>query len=96
MARRRDRAAGDKGVLRFKTTGGISCSVDEVLRVVQACRHVDTHGEACPAGWTPGARTLIGKPRESKAYFAAVAEEAAAADEAQGKGLPPALKKQRV
>jgi peroxiredoxin (alkyl hydroperoxide reductase subunit C) len=35
-------------------------SVEEVLRLVKAFQHVDEHGEVCPAGWTPGAKTMMG------------------------------------
>jgi alkyl hydroperoxide reductase subunit AhpC len=32
---------------------------DEYLRLVKAFQYVDTHGEVCPAGWQPGAKTMI-------------------------------------
>jgi len=34
-------------------------SVSETLRLVQAFQHTDTHGEVCPANWTPGSATII-------------------------------------
>ncbi|XP_067010447.1 peroxiredoxin 2 [Anabrus simplex] len=44
-------------------------SVDETLRLVQAFQYTDTHGEVCPAGWKPGAKTMIPNPSASKEYF---------------------------
>merc|ERR1719370_2736231 len=37
-------------------------SVDETLRLVQAFQYTDQHGEVCPAGWKPGADTIIPNP----------------------------------
>jgi len=45
-------------------------SVDETLRLVQALQFTDKHGEACPAGWKPGSKTIKPTMNESKAYFA--------------------------
>jgi alkyl hydroperoxide reductase subunit AhpC len=47
-------------------------SVDEYIRLVEAFRYVDKHGEVCPAGWKPGSKTMKANPSESKAYFAEV------------------------
>ncbi|KAJ2846278.1 Peroxiredoxin-1 [Coemansia brasiliensis] len=44
-------------------------SVDEALRLVQALRFSDTHGEVCPADWQPGSETIIPDIRKSKSYF---------------------------
>ncbi|KAK3855846.1 hypothetical protein Pcinc_037769 [Petrolisthes cinctipes] len=43
--------------------------VDETLRLVQAFQFVDDHGEVCPAGWKPGAKTMKADPTGSKEYF---------------------------
>lgn len=40
------------------TAGSIGRSAKELLRKVQAAQFVATHGEVCPASWTPGAKTL--------------------------------------
>ena len=32
--------------------------VDETLRLVQAFKFTDEHGEVCPAGWKPGKKTM--------------------------------------
>merc|ERR1712083_242350 len=44
-------------------------SVDEVLRLVQAFKFTDKHGEVCPAGWKPGQDTMKPDTNASKAYF---------------------------
>jgi len=33
--------------------------VEETLRLIQAFKHTDKHGDVCPANWTPGANTII-------------------------------------
>merc|ERR1712071_1763 len=43
-------------------------SVDETLRLVQAFQFTD-NGEVCPAGWTPGKKTMKADPAGSKEYF---------------------------
>lgn len=50
-------------------------SVDETLRLVQAFQYTDKHGEVCPAGWQPGADTIIPDPAKSKEYFAKVKDD---------------------
>lgn len=52
----------------------IGRSVDEALRLVQAVKFTDEHGEVCPANWKPGAKTMIANPTDSKKYFEATAK----------------------
>lgn len=62
------------GVIRHSTVNDVAVgrSVDETLRVLQAFQLVRHRpGQVCPAGWTPGARTLAADPRGSRAFFAA-------------------------
>ncbi|KAF2367888.1 Alkyl hydroperoxide reductase subunit C/ Thiol specific antioxidant [Trinorchestia longiramus] len=61
----------DKGVLRQMTLNDLPVgrSVDETLRLVQAFQFTDSHGEVCPAGWTPGDATIVPSPGESLKYF---------------------------
>ncbi|EQC27364.1 peroxiredoxin [Saprolegnia diclina VS20] len=61
----------DKGTLRQITINDLPVgrNVDEILRLVQAFQFTDEHGEVCPAGWTPGADTMVANPKDSKAYF---------------------------
>ena len=49
-------------------------SVDEVLRIVKAFQHHEAHGDVCPAGWTPGAKTMVADPEKAHAYFKTVAD----------------------
>jgi len=49
---------------------GVGRDVDETLRVLQAFQYVATHGEVCPAGWKPGAKSMKAGWNESKEYFA--------------------------
>jgi alkyl hydroperoxide reductase subunit AhpC len=60
-----------KGILRQITMNDLSVgrSVDETLRLVQAFQYTDQHGEACPAGWTPGQKTIVPDPEGSQQYF---------------------------
>ncbi|XP_001353868.1 peroxiredoxin-2 [Drosophila miranda] len=60
------------GVLRQITMNDLPVgrSVDETIRLVQAFQYTDTHGEVCPAGWRPGADTIVPDPEEKTKYFA--------------------------
>ncbi len=71
--------ADGKGIVRQITINDLPVgrSVDEVLRLVKAFQYTDTHGEVCPAGWTPGAPTMVGDIAKSKEYFRSVATDAA-------------------
>eukprot|EP00008_Paramoeba_atlantica_P005022 CAMPEP_0201480194 /NCGR_PEP_ID=MMETSP0151_2-20130828/4728_1 /ASSEMBLY_ACC=CAM_ASM_000257 /TAXON_ID=200890 /ORGANISM="Paramoeba atlantica, Strain 621/1 / CCAP 1560/9" /LENGTH=182 /DNA_ID=CAMNT_0047861975 /DNA_START=114 /DNA_END=662 /DNA_ORIENTATION=- len=62
------------GILRQSTVNDLPVgrSVDETLRLVQAFQFTDKHGEVCPAGWTPGKRTMKADPVGSQEYFKAV------------------------
>lgn len=59
------------GVLRQITMNDLPVgrSVDETLRLVQAFKYTDSHGEVCPAGWKPGADTIIPDPSKKLEYF---------------------------
>ncbi len=49
---------------------GAGRNVDEVVRTVQALQYADAHkGEACPAGWTPGAKTIKTDADGAKDFF---------------------------
>eukprot|EP01103_Thecamoeba_quadrilineata_P005723 TRINITY_DN15491_c0_g1_i1.p1 TRINITY_DN15491_c0_g1~~TRINITY_DN15491_c0_g1_i1.p1 ORF type:complete len:199 (-),score=48.28 TRINITY_DN15491_c0_g1_i1:27-623(-) len=64
----------DKGIVRHVTLNDppVGRSVDETLRLVQAFKHVDEHGEVCPINWKPGSATIKPDPEKSKEYFSAV------------------------
>ncbi|XP_069468030.1 thioredoxin-dependent peroxide reductase, mitochondrial [Ambystoma mexicanum] len=44
-------------------------SVEETLRLVKAFQYVESHGEVCPANWTPNSPTIKPSPEGSKEYF---------------------------
>uniref|UniRef100_A0A7S1C360 thioredoxin-dependent peroxiredoxin n=1 Tax=Bicosoecida sp. CB-2014 TaxID=1486930 RepID=A0A7S1C360_9STRA len=69
------------GILRQVTVNDlpIGRSVDETLRLLQAFQFHEEHGEVCPAGWTPGAATMVDEPAKSKIYFQNTFGEGAAA-----------------
>lgn len=60
-----------KGLIRHATINDlpIGRSVDEALRVLQACQFTDKHGEVCPANWHPGSKSMKADPKGSKEYF---------------------------
>lgn len=62
-----------KGVLRVININDLPVgrSVTETIRLVEAFQFVEEHGEACPAGWNKGAKTIKADPKGSLEYFAA-------------------------
>jgi peroxiredoxin (alkyl hydroperoxide reductase subunit C) len=61
-----------KGVLRQITINDlpIGRSIEESLRLVQAIKFFDEHGEVCPANWRPNKKTIKPTVDGSKEYFA--------------------------
>ncbi|CAF1232397.1 unnamed protein product [Adineta steineri] len=66
-----------QGVLRQITMNDLPVgrSTDETLRLLQAFQYTDKHGEVCPAGWHPGADTIIPNPDEKLKYFSRTYEK---------------------
>ncbi|KAG1664157.1 hypothetical protein FOA52_012238 [Chlamydomonas sp. UWO 241] len=62
------------GILRQITINDLPVgrSVDETLRLVKAFQFTDEHGEVCPAGWTPGSKTMKPDPIKSQEYFGSI------------------------
>jgi peroxiredoxin (alkyl hydroperoxide reductase subunit C) len=63
------------GVIQHSTINNLAFgrNVDETLRTLQAIQYVQEHpDEVCPAGWTPGEKTMKPDPVASKEYFAAI------------------------
>ncbi|CAO3702676.1 unnamed protein product [Rhizopus stolonifer] len=60
-----------KGTLRIANIHDlpIGRSVDETLRVIEAIKFTDEHGEVCPANWTKGGKTIKPNPKGSLEYF---------------------------
>lgn len=44
-------------------------SVEETLRLIDAFKHTDEHGEACPVDWKKGDEAIIPDPENKKKYF---------------------------
>eukprot|EP00611_Tribonema_gayanum_P019207 TRINITY_DN3272_c0_g1_i1.p2 TRINITY_DN3272_c0_g1~~TRINITY_DN3272_c0_g1_i1.p2 ORF type:complete len:391 (-),score=159.30 TRINITY_DN3272_c0_g1_i1:801-1949(-) len=65
------------GVLEQITINGLPVgrSVDETLRLLAAYQFVAEHGEVCPAGWTPGGKTMKADAEGSLEYFSTVEGE---------------------
>eukprot|EP00884_Botryococcus_braunii_P023610 jgi/Botrbrau1/9933/Bobra.0012s0030.1 len=63
-----------EGVVQHITINslGVGRNVDEAKRLLQAIQFVKEHGEVCPAGWTPGGKTMVADPDKSLEYFTAV------------------------
>lgn len=64
-----------EGIVQHATVNNLAVgrSVDETLRTLQAFQYTQSHpDEVCPAGWTPGAKTMNPDPVKSKEFFAAV------------------------
>ena len=61
----------DKGVIKSFTVNdaNVGRSVDETLRLIQAFRHSDQYGDACPANWKPGLDTIIPDQEKKNDYF---------------------------
>jgi peroxiredoxin (alkyl hydroperoxide reductase subunit C) len=47
----------------------IGRNVEEVLRVLDALQHAETHGEVCPANWTKGATAFKPTDESLRAFF---------------------------
>ena len=60
-----------EGKLRQKTVNDLPVgrSVDETLRLLNAFKFTDEHGEVCPANWQPGSDTIVPNVKDSEAFF---------------------------
>lgn len=60
-----------EGIVRHVTVNDLPLgrNVDEVLRVLDALRSFEQHGEVCPANWRPGEATMKADPVGSMEYF---------------------------
>lgn len=50
-------------------------NIDEMLRMVDALKFTEKHGEVCPAGWTEGDDTMKEERGSLKQYFSKHADE---------------------
>ena len=63
------------GIIQHATVNNapIGRNVDECVRILSAVKYVrENPDEVCPAGWTPGAKTMKPTPTDSKEFFAAI------------------------
>jgi len=60
-----------KGVVRHMQVNDapVGRSVTEVIRLIQAFKHTDEHGDVCPANWKPGSRTITPTQKDKLDYF---------------------------
>jgi len=67
------------GVLRQITVNDLPVGrdVDETLRLVQAFKFTDEHGEVCPAGWRKGKKTMKPTKEGVSSYLASQAQNGA-------------------
>lgn len=64
-----------EGVVQHATINNLAFgrNVEETLRTLQAIQYVqDNPDEVCPAGWTPGEKTMNPDPKLAKEYFEAI------------------------
>jgi len=61
-----------KGIVRSQAINDapIGRSVEEILRLVDALQHHETHGEVCPAGWQKGNASLKASSEGVAAFLA--------------------------
>jgi len=66
-----------EGVVRHQVVNdlGLGRNVDEALRMVDALRFHEEHGEVCPAGWKKGKAAMKATPSGVAAYLAEHAAE---------------------
>lgn len=59
------------GIVRHATINDLPLgrNVDEVLRLVDALKYTEKHGEVCPANWKEGDATIKPDPTGSQEYF---------------------------
>src|SRR5437762_2314617 len=63
------------GIVQHATINNLSVgrSVDETIRILQACQFVRANGEVCPADWKPGEEAIKPDAYGARRYFATVA-----------------------
>jgi len=61
----------DKGIIRHLSMNDLAVgrNVAETLRLVQAYKFADKHGEACPSGWKPGHASIKTDPQKKMEFF---------------------------
>jgi len=61
----------EKGVVRHQTVNDLPLgrNIDEFLRLIEALRFHEEHGEVCPANWQKGAKTMSPDQKGLDNYF---------------------------
>ena len=64
-----------KGIVQHELVNNLPLgrSVDEAIRMVDALRFHECHGEVCPAGWKEGDKCIIPDPVKAQDYFQTLA-----------------------
>lgn len=61
-----------EGILQYYTVNNLLCgrSINEILRVLESIQYLKEHpGQACPADWKSGGKTIYSHPLKAKLYF---------------------------
>ena len=60
-----------EGVVKHKVVNdlGLGRNIDESVRMVKALRHLEAHGEVCPANWNEGDEAMTPSPEGVAAYL---------------------------
>lgn len=63
-----------EGVVRHQVVNDLPLgrSIDEALRMVDSLQFFEQNGEACPANWKKGAKSIKPDPKGAKEYFTSV------------------------
>jgi len=66
-----------KGVVRHQVVNDLPLgrNIDEMLRMVDALRFTEEHGEVCPAGWKEGEKGMKADPKGVAEYLAGNADK---------------------
>jgi len=61
----------EKGVVRHQTVNDLPLgrNIDEFVRLIEALRFHEEHGEVCPANWKKGEKTMKPNQEGLKSYF---------------------------
>lgn len=61
-----------EGVIQYYTVNNLLCgrSINEILRVLESIQYLKEHpGQACPADWKSGGKTIYSHPLKAKLFF---------------------------
>ena len=66
----------EEGVVRHAVLNDLPLgrNIDEMLRMVDALKHHQEHGEVCPAGWQEGEDAMAESPEGVSSYLSSHSE----------------------